>query len=128
MGTDEHMINVHHNFVLFLICHCVSDAYSFSSPGIPVVFLKVNRWHVNALGVDEHIINGHYNFVYFLFFICHYPFGICFFSFFFFFFFCHFFFNSLHDYDLHTSVKTFILVGIYVFERQKVLRFEFFFK
>ena len=67
-GTDEHMINIHHNFVLFFIYHCVFDAYSFSSPVIPVVFLKVNRWHVNAQGVDECIINGHYNFVYFSFF------------------------------------------------------------
>ena len=41
-GTDECMINVHHNFVLIFICHCLFDAYSFSSPVIPVVFLKVN--------------------------------------------------------------------------------------
>ena len=63
-GTDEHMINVHRNFVLFFICHCLFDAYSFESPVIPVVFLKVNRWHVNAQGVDEGIINGQYNFIY----------------------------------------------------------------
>lgn len=65
---------------------------------------------MNAQGVDERIVNVHYNFIYFFIFL----FATIFLVFVPSLVFCVMFFYSLHDYDLYTSVRTFILVGFCV--------------